>query len=231
MVSFTFDDVPRSSCTRGRLILEAHGVRASYYLSMALMDGSYSIGAAFSRADLEVLIAGGHEVGSHTFDHLDAWHTRPGLFEASIRENQRKLQELFPGRVFRTFSFPINWPRPRIKKLAGQIHACCRGGGQAANVGTVDLNLLNSVFLDARNLGRLDAMKKLIDGNAAKAGWLIFSTHDIDERPSPYGCTPGFLEDVVGYARASGAEIRPVYDAWAALCGGPDAVQGRTEAP
>lgn len=228
LVSFTFDDVPRSSCTVGRPILESFGIRGSFYLSMGLMDGDYSIGPAFSRADLERLMEGGHEIGSHTFGHLDAWRTRPGLFEASLLENRRRLQELFPGSAFRTFSYPISWPHPRIKKMAGALHVCCRGGGQAYNAGTVDLNLLNSVFLDARNAGRLDAMKKIIDESGGKAGWLIFSTHDIDERPSPYGATPGFLEDVVRYARASGAEILPVYEAWTRLVAGPgEAARGK----
>lgn len=229
LVSFTFDDVPASSCTRGRPILEAHGIRATYYLALSLMDGAYSIGPAFSRADLERLIAGGHEIGSHTYDHLDAWHTRPGEFEASMRENQRRLDGLHPGQVFRTFSYPINWPHPRIKKRAGRRHACCRGGGQTFNAGTVDLNLLNSVFIDARNVGRLDAMKTLIDESSERTGWLIFSTHDIDERPSAYGCTPRFLDEVAACARASGAEVLPVYEAWTRLGAGPGGGPGSAD--
>jgi peptidoglycan/xylan/chitin deacetylase (PgdA/CDA1 family) len=144
LVSFTFDDVPKSSCTRGRQILEGSGLRGSYYLSLALMDSVYEIGAAFSRTDLEDLISGGHEIGSHTFEHLDAWTAATDLFEASLRQNQRRLDELHPGQVFRTFSYPLNTPRPPIKKAAGALHACCRGGGQTYNAGTVDLNLLNS---------------------------------------------------------------------------------------
>jgi peptidoglycan/xylan/chitin deacetylase (PgdA/CDA1 family) len=221
LVSFTFDDVPKSACTRGRQILEDSGSRGTFYLSLSLMDSDYSIGSAFSRIDLERLIAGGHEIGSHTFGHLDAWATRADLFEASILENQRRLSEISPGQVFRTFSYPLMTPHPRIKRTAGALHVCCRGGGQATNAKTVDLNLLNSYFIDARNRGDLDAMKRLLDESCAATGWLIFSTHDIDERPSPYGCAPGLFEDLVRYARGSGAEVLPVYDAWARLAGDP----------
>lgn len=216
-ISFTFDDVPRSACTRGGPILEGLGIRATYYLAMSLMDGAYSIGASFTRADLERLVANGHEIGSHTFDHLDAWNTRPDLFEASIRANQRRLSELLPGRVFRSFSYPISTPRPRNKRTAGELHVCCRGGGQAFNAGVVDRYLLKSFFMDARNRDRLDAIKAMIDESCARTGWLILNTHDIDERPSPYGCTPGFLEAAARYALDSGAEILPVGEVWARL--------------
>lgn len=221
IVSFTFDDVPESSCTRGRQILEGHGIRATYYLAMSLMDHVYMLGAAFSRGDLEHLIEGGHEIGSHTYDHLDAWSTAASLFAASIHENQRKLSELHPGKVFRTLSYPINTPHPKIKRRAGELHECCRGGGQAFNSGTADLNLLRSYFIDARNRDRLDAIKAIIDESCERTGWLIFSTHDIDTHPSPYGCPPGLFEDLVGYAERSGSEILPVSEARARLDGAP----------
>ena len=41
-------------------------------------------------------------------------------------------------------------------------------------------------------------------------GWLIFYTHDVSERPSPYGCTPEKLRFVVRRAKEIGASILPV---------------------
>jgi len=224
LISFTFDDVPESSCTRGRQILEGFGLKGTYYLSLSLMGTVYSIGAAFSRTDLEHLVAGGHEIGSHTFGHLDAWTTPAGLFKASLDENQRRLEEICPGRIFRTFSYPLQTPHPRIKEIAGGLFSGCRGGGQTYNAGTVDLNLLKSCFIDGRNRDDLEALKRLIDESRGQTGWLIFSTHDIDEHPSPYGCTPRVFEDLVRYAHSSGADILPVSEAGARL--GPDPREG-----
>jgi hypothetical protein len=34
---------------------------------------------------------------------------------------------------------------------------------------------------------------RLIEAAASNA-WLIFYTHDVDERPRKYGCTPGLFE-------------------------------------
>lgn len=210
LVSFTFDDVPKSSCTLGREILEGFGFRATYYLSLSLMDSEYSIGPAFSRIDLGQIVASGHEIGSHTFGHLDAWSTPAGVFEASLQENQRALDAACPGRVFKTFSYPLSTPHPRIKKVAGDHFLCCRGGGQTFNLRTVDLNLLKSYFIDGRNRDDLDGLKKIVDTNCEKRGWLIFSTHDIDGHPSPYGCSPRIFEDLVRHADRSGAGVMPV---------------------
>ena len=93
---------------------------------------------------------------------------------------------------------------------------CCRGGGQTFNAGTADLNYLNSFFLERTNGNSQDA-KDVIDQNQRGRGWLIFSTHDVCAEPSPFGCTPGFFEEIVQYAADSGARILPVLQAWEAL--------------
>jgi peptidoglycan/xylan/chitin deacetylase (PgdA/CDA1 family) len=212
LISFAFDDVPKSSCVIGGEILKKYGLSATYYLSMRLMDGVYSIGTAFSRNDLDNIIAAGHEIGCHTYGHLDAWNTNPDVFEASIQENQSKLNEIYPGKAFMTFSYPINTPHPKIKQKAGESFICCRGGGQTYNSNIIDLNLLRGYFIDKRNRDNRDSIIKIIDENCDKKGWLIVCTHDVDEKPSPYGCTPQLYEDLVGYSYRSGARILPVYN-------------------
>jgi 3-hydroxyacyl-CoA dehydrogenase len=74
-------------------------------------------------------------------------------------------------------------------------------------------------------LGRaedIDVIMKMVDVSCARTGWLILNTHDIDERPSPYGCAPEFLEAAARYALDSGAEILPVDEVWARLDAGAE---------
>lgn len=213
IISFTFDDVPKSSCELGGEILKAHGLRGTYFISMSLMGKSYSIGEAFSRSDLDNLIADGHEIGCHTYGHLDAWKTDPGSLKKSIWENQEKFNEIYPGRSFNTFAYPINAPHPRNKNIAGKHFVCCRGGGQDYNSGMIDLNLLKAYFVDKRNRDDRDGILLTVRKNLDNNGWLIIGTHDIDESPSPYGCTPKLFEDLVLFSLRSGARIVPVNDA------------------
>lgn len=215
-ISFTFDDFPRSALRAGGGILQRHGLRATYYVSLGLMGAESPSGTLFNRQDLEQLLAAGHELGCHTFSHCHSWETAPQRFEDAVADNQQALQNLFPGTAFRSHSYPISYPRPGTKRRMSGHFVAARSGGQIFNAGIVDLNLLKGFFLE-KSRNHPETVKALIDGNRAARGWLILATHDISEMPTPYGCTPAFFSEVVGYALASGARILPVADALDAI--------------
>ena len=212
IISFTFDDFPRSALLTGGAILEQFGLRGTYYASFGLMGRTAPTGEIFVPEDLSALVARGHELGCHTFAHCHSWDTKTKEFERSLFENRVALETLLPGAVFRTFSYPISPPRPHTKRMVGQRFACARGGGQTFNVGTTDLNYLRAYFLEKTRHDR-NAIKSLIEQNRAACGWLIFATHDVCHAPTPYGCTPDFFEDIVECSVRSGARIVPVAEA------------------
>lgn len=133
---------------------------------------------------------------------------------SSVARNREALDRILPGARFRTFSYPMSESRLAVKSRLEKYFTCCRGGvGQTANVGMTDLNLLKDYFLDARKNVNMDQVKRLIDYNSSRQGWLIFVTHDVAEGPSPYGCTPKFFGEVVECAARSGALLLPVREA------------------
>ena len=216
IISFTFDDFPRSALSMGGAILKRYGQTGTYYVSCGLMGSHGPGGAMLTREDIETLLRDGHELGCHTYDHLDSWASRPDQFEESIVKNQRALSKMCPGAAFKTFAYPISLPRPQNKKRAERYFACCRCGGQKYNVKRADGNYLCSFFLE-QSRDNPEAVRGLIEESCAAKGWLIFSTHDISETPSPWGCTPGYFENVVRWSADSGARILPVYQAWQVL--------------
>lgn len=54
------------------------------------------------------------------------------------------------------------------------------------------------------------ALTRWIDDLVAQPGWLVFFTHDIAPRPTPYGCTPETFEHLVRYAVEKGCTVLPV---------------------
>jgi peptidoglycan/xylan/chitin deacetylase (PgdA/CDA1 family) len=210
IISFSFDDAPQSAFTAGGEILGAHGIRATFYVSLGLLGARVPEGRIALAGDLHRAAAAGHELGCHTYDHLDAWKTPAEEFEQSIVRNRLALADMLPEVRFESFAYPINEPRPESKRRAGTHFICCRGGGQTLNAGKTDLNLLKAHFLDARNWGRIDSIKRMVDKNIALSGWLIFATHDISENPSRYGCAKDYFSEVVVYTSRSGARILPV---------------------
>jgi peptidoglycan/xylan/chitin deacetylase (PgdA/CDA1 family) len=216
-ISFTFDDFPRSALLVGGAILKSFGIAGTYYASFGLMGKQAPVGPIFLPEDLRDLQQQGHELGCHTFGHCDAWRTKPAVFEGSIVENRRALNELLPSASLQTMSYPINPPRASTKRRTGQHFRCCRGGGQTFNVGTADLNYLFAFFLE-KSRHAPEMVKDLIDRNRRARGWLILATHDVCASPSPFGCTPRFFEDIVQSAICSGARVLPVIQVWQELC-------------
>jgi len=214
LISFTFDDFPRSALYAGGAILKRFGMAGTYFTSFGLMGHEAPTGKIFVAEDLAELMAQGHELGCHTFHHCHSWETTPGTFEESIVENRRALERVLPGRVFQSFSYPISCPRPGTKRRMGRHFKCSRGGGQTCNLGTADLNHLSAYFLE-KDAGDPARVKSMIDRTVRDRGWLILATHDVSDTPTPYGCRPAYFEEIVRYAAGSGARVLPVIGALA----------------
>ncbi|PYX05710.1 MAG: hypothetical protein DMG88_20655 [Acidobacteria bacterium] len=212
LISFTFDDFPRSALLAGGAILNRFGVAGNYYVSLGLLNKNEPSEKMFILDDLTMVLKQGHELGCHTFSHRHSWETDRRAFEESILQNRTALGKLVAGAQFRTFSYPICPPRPLTKAAIAKYFLCCRGGGQTLNVGPTDLNQLSAFFLE-KSRHDIQAVKDLVDHNRRVRGWLILATHDVCETPTPFGCTPEFFEDIVQCAVNSGAQILPVASA------------------
>jgi hypothetical protein len=210
LISFSFDDAPRTSFEVGGEVLSEHGIRATYYMSLGLLDSETELGPIASPEHLLRAVEAGHELGCHTFHHHDAWLTPSREYIESVDENRRALHRLLPDYAFHSFAYPKNGARLSVKAALEQRFDCCRGGGQSFNSGIVDLNLLNACFLDRRARVDLNFVRTLIDGNSEQRGWLIFAAHDISDGALDFGCAVDFFKAVVRQALYSGALILPV---------------------
>jgi peptidoglycan/xylan/chitin deacetylase (PgdA/CDA1 family) len=230
IVSFTFDDAPVTAFGAGREILKQFGARGTYFVSLGILGAEAEVGKIASIGDLARAVEEGSELGCHTFDHLDAWHTSSTEFMASVVRNREALRGILPGARFTTFAYPKSGAKLSIKSALGKTFLCCRGGGQATNEDSTDLNLLKACFVDRRTGVDFEFISRLVDYNATRRGWLIFATHDVATDPSPYGCTPEFLAAIVEYASRSGALLLPIGEACARLLSSnsPDSRLGPT---
>jgi len=206
LVSFTFDDFPRSALTTGGEVLNEFRLRATYYAASGLMDGEGELGCYYRQEDLKDLLAEGHELGSHTHSHVSSRSLPPADFEADVAR-ANALIERFSGTGARpNFSYPFGEVALASKGRIGRLHASCRTSYYGINYGTIDLNLLRANPLYSSRT-RLEEIGRLLEVNVRRLGWLILYTHDVCQRPSPYGCTPDFLRAVLQQGVKSGARI------------------------
>src|ERR1700761_4440439 len=69
IVSFTFDDFPRSAVSNGARILESYGARGTFYAAGSYCGKTIDGIVQYSKEDLLRLVRDGHEIGCHTFHH------------------------------------------------------------------------------------------------------------------------------------------------------------------
>jgi peptidoglycan/xylan/chitin deacetylase (PgdA/CDA1 family) len=215
VISFTFDDVPKSAVAAGGSILERYGARGTYYVSMNLAGTVGSVGPMFDDADIQSAHRSGHEIGCHTHTHLDCCASAKASILAAVRHNAAAVSSVIEGFVPTNFAYPYGRVSPMAKRLLGPRFSSCRGICKGINHGTIDLADLRATAVYDSKFDEAE-MRHLIDENRSVGGWLIFYTHDVVDAPSPFGCKPAQLGGLVGYA-AKRATILPVRDVVARL--------------
>lgn len=226
IISFTFDDFPASAYTSTAPLFRDAGVHATFFTSLGLLGRVAPTGVIASHDLFREVLASPHEVACHTYDHFDAFETPFFSYRASVERNLRELRTFDPVATFVTHSFPINFPGVRTKRFVGRRFLASRAGGQTHNQETLDLPYLQSFFIE-RSRSNPDAMREQIARAVQANGWLIFSTHDVCDQPTDYGCTPALFAKVLQWSIDSGAEILSVREALSA-CGvaAPSSVPG-----
>jgi peptidoglycan/xylan/chitin deacetylase (PgdA/CDA1 family) len=217
IVTFSFDDFPRTALTNGASIVERFGGRATYYVTMGLMDTDNHLGEQFRCADLRSLIERGHEVASHTFSHLSAQHTPFSVFRQDVERCEKAIRESIAVDPSNNFAYPYGEVTLSAKRQLGPRMRSCRGTCSGFNGPEVDLNLLraNSLYGD---IDQAEAAKYLILENEARKSWLIFYSHDVVSTPSRFGCTPALLQAIVSFTAERGIKMMTVADVVAELC-------------
>ncbi len=216
MVSFTFDDIPKSAATTGAGILEDHDVRGTFFVSGGLVGTtSSSHWAAVDVPDIIALHRRGHEIGCHTFSHRRTCDLDAASLTAELEQNRRYLRSVDPSIKMENFAYPYGYGSFGRKRQLKAAFRSCRSIVPGVNSGSVDLQFLRAMPLIDRHLDR-DAIERALDQTQINNGWLIFYSHDVVAAPSPYGCSPALLNHAL--EAASRRKIRSLSMAEALLC-------------
>ena len=192
MVSFTFDDVPKSAVANGAPILEAYGARGTFYISGGLVDQWQGHWTGVSADEIVSLHRRGHEVACHTFSHARATDLDAAAMTLEMEKNRRYFLALDPSIRIENFAYPYGFASVSHKRQLGMAFRSARGILPGVNSGAIDLQFLRSTPLIETDIDR-DGIDRAFDEAVARNGWLIFYSHDVRAAPSPYGCSPTML--------------------------------------
>ncbi|PHS23752.1 MAG: hypothetical protein COA85_09330 [Robiginitomaculum sp.] len=215
LVSFSFDDFPKSAAHTGAEILKNFGWHGTYYTSAAFENTSNHLGDLFTASDVSRLVSNGHEIGCHTENHIDCALNPPVIIEREIRRNQNRLRALgAPAPT--SFAFPYGETTATSKTLLGQHYDSLRSVRPGVNRRFADAHQLSAVAIEG-TLADKDTPLSYVDDLGAAPGWLIFYTHDVRDTPGQWGCTPALFKAVCTAVDEAGFEVLPVGKAMAAL--------------
>ena len=203
MVSFTFDDVPKSAAIVGATILEEYGVRATLYVAGSLVGQWSGLRAGIDADEIIGLHRNGHEIACHTFSHRRATELDAAAMEAEIEQNGGRLDSVRKLRVSLR-----SWRKGQL----GNAFRSSRGILPGVNSDLVDLHFLRATPLIDEDIDT-SGVERAFDQAAASGGWLIFNGHDVAAEPSRYGCTPQLLRHALKAASQRDIPIVSVAEA------------------
>jgi peptidoglycan/xylan/chitin deacetylase (PgdA/CDA1 family) len=212
VVSFSFDDFPRSALHEGGRILRERGWAGTYFAAGSFCGKRVGGLDYFDRDDLVQAAEEGHEIGCHTFGHLRLPETGPAEIEADLRRNAEFVAQSLPGHRLSSFAYPFGDLHLGQKALIARRFPICRGIWPGINAGRMDFAQLKAVGLERWSLDALD-VDAWLDKTEAERGWLIFFTHDVSDDPSRFGCLRKTFEAVADAVARRGIRVLPVKNA------------------
>ncbi|MCB0429229.1 MAG: polysaccharide deacetylase family protein [Flavobacteriales bacterium] len=205
IVTFTFDDVPDSGMEEGMRILNTFGYKGTYYVALSFYDHNRTDGMQFNPKYLKQVVDGGGELACHTYNHIHFYQSGKAQIREDLDKNRQRMQECIDGLSFTNFSYPYGEQTITAKQVVKNRFKTARGVNSGINHGVIDL-----INLRAYQLGeqmRMQDVYNLIDEAIRLKGWLIFFTHDVENKPSIYGCTPAMLEGAAAYCKEKQVKV------------------------
>ena len=210
IVSFTFDDVPQCGFENGVQILSKYGFSGTFYVALGFMENQNEE-IFFRKSTLLDAVANHHEIGCHTYSHLEFYDTDYLGGIADLTRNQNEFYGLIPGYKLENFSYPFGHQTFSARKIVRARFRTARGNDYGINLRKIDLNNLRTIRLYEQKYTE-KAIRRIIDKAVKLKAWLIFYTHDIQARYSKQGCTPAFFESVVKKCHDENIRVLPVGD-------------------
>lgn len=209
LLTISFDDAPLTATSLGAEILNRRGIKGTYYASAGLSGRRQPMGVCAGPEDYVRLAAQGHEIACHTFSHLDCGKADGSRIREDVRRNAEAFAQWGLSRPS-SFAYPYGDVSPASKSTLAPVFTSLRALHPGLVEAGSDLNQTPAVGIEgedgpARALAWLETAR-------ARSAWLILYTHDVAEAPSPWGCTPSALEQILSAAQAQGFEFVTVRD-------------------
>jgi peptidoglycan/xylan/chitin deacetylase (PgdA/CDA1 family) len=187
-VSLNFDDGYWSQVTNAVPLLNARGLKATFFLGISGMDVPWD--------QWRQLAEQGYEIGSHTINHPDLTRLSDSELRYELSESQRVINQNIPSQSCITLAYPGTVSNSYVQAVASEYYIAARGGWAAEQGGSfnyyedVDLGNYNEAkavnfYNVASDSSLYDVPISNIDANLDHAiayhAWYIMYLHTVPD--------------------------------------------------
>lgn len=208
IASFTFDDFPVSSVDVGAKIIEERGERATFFACAEFLGKHVDGLDYYTEEHLRSLRDSGHEIGCHSFRHIHHSKLSEAEIRNYLRQNRALLQDILgKDYILTSFAYPFGDVSLTAKSVASKEYAICRGVYPDINTKRMDMAQLNSVGIYKKDWDE-GVILRAIERALELKSWIIFTTHDVSDDCTAYGCTAQMLEWTLETVQDAGIPIK-----------------------
>jgi exopolysaccharide biosynthesis polyprenyl glycosylphosphotransferase len=211
ILSVCFDGFPRSAAETGAAALERVYARGTFYACAGLLGARRPSGPFFEAEDLERLEAGGHEIGCHTYSHLDCARSPAEEVIAECGRNAVELALAGCNRPVKSIAYPFGETSVKLKQRLPLHFTSGRGAAPGLNAGKTDLAQLKAYPLHGWD--SLEPLLAALEKAQRTRAWMIVYMQDVALEPSPWGAPTGALGGLLRRACDLKMDITPIGEA------------------
>ncbi|KFE58902.1 polysaccharide deacetylase family protein [Hyalangium minutum] len=206
VITFSFADTKKSQTRVGPLFAR-YGMHSTFYLS----SGRIGHGSGYlSLADVRTLAAAGHEMASHTIDHVNL--ERVSLEEARHQICDDRANLMAMGLQVSSFSYPFGEDTPAARQVlidCNFTNAQSTGGLRnphscatcppVETIPPLDGFRIRSPPSIKSDWTLRDLQELVLQAEAAGGGWVLISLHDICDECDTYTISEPLLESFLAW--------------------------------
>jgi Polysaccharide deacetylase len=207
--SLTFDDAKVEHATVVAPMLQAAGVRGTFYVISDAMSWG---GGSMSAAQVRALAAAGHEIGNHTRDHANLTSLGRAQVEAEFADAQAAIRER-AGVTPTTCAYPYGAVDATVEAVAAKYFTACRGTSGGTNGSGTDRYALRTFYVHTSTTA--DQVRAAAQSARNAGAWIVFVYHGVGKVGSSDDVTTASLSAQLDAIRGTGIPIRTVAQALA----------------
>ncbi|MDX2238904.1 MAG: polysaccharide deacetylase family protein [Hyphomonadaceae bacterium] len=207
-LSITFDGFTASAAEIGGRLLEAHGVRATYYAAAGCAGAQGPYGPYFEQRHMLALAQAGHEIGCAGFSHRSLVAMPVAEAAAELDRNAATLAALGVKAPIASLAYPHGALSPALKLRLPPRILSARSMAPGLNGAWTDLSAIASYPLCA--VESFAPIAAALERARVRRGWVVVHALDVRDAPAPHAVTPATLDALVNVAKRAGFEIAPV---------------------